>query len=340
MFSQRNIYPNVMSWWVRISMSGYDTKDRSVAIVLALFLGGLGAHRFYLGEFKKGALYLVFCWTFIPLFVALYDAFRYFRHPELFRGGPNAASTMDWDESVNSRTTQSAVDTEPAADADTDWESTKKPTRDTNSTTSDLASSASGIASSVKRGASAAKDSASKAARNANERAQEASEKAQEASEQPETPPDAEMAVAGVNGTVTLYSDRLEISREGIGMAHKLQHGFKGDKEIALDSITSVQLRKPTSRTRGYIQFGQSGYSESDDGILDAVSDENTVLFNKGALPLFEDLRAAVREHKNGNVEATTSTMDGAMEKLRERYASGDIDEEEYEKRKKVLQDD
>lgn len=151
---------------------------------------------------------------------------------------------------------------------------------------------------------------------------------------------DAVMVATGANGKVTLYDDRLEISREGIGMIHKMQHGFKGDKEIPYDSITSMQLRKPSSVTRGYIQFGQKGYSEDDDGLLDATSDENTVLFDKGNLSDFEELRAKVRELKKGDVEESTGSMDGAMEKLRERYAEGDIDEEEYEQRKEILQQD
>jgi hypothetical protein len=75
-----------------------------------------------------------------------------------------------------------------------------------------------------------------------------------------------------------------------------MQHGFKGNKEIPYESITSIQLRKASSMTRGYIQFGQSGFSESDDGLMDAVSDENTVLFDKDSLHDFEALRAKIRE--------------------------------------------
>ncbi len=50
-------------------------KTRTVAILLALFLGGLGIHQFYLGNNIKGILYLLFCWTFIPLILALIDIF-------------------------------------------------------------------------------------------------------------------------------------------------------------------------------------------------------------------------------------------------------------------------
>ena len=46
-------------------------KDRTVAFVLCLFLGGFGAHRFYLGQAGVGVIYALFCWTFIPAIVAL-----------------------------------------------------------------------------------------------------------------------------------------------------------------------------------------------------------------------------------------------------------------------------
>ena len=52
-------------------------KSRVAAILLALFLGGLGAHKFYLGQVGMGLLYLVFCWTGIPAIVALVEANLY-----------------------------------------------------------------------------------------------------------------------------------------------------------------------------------------------------------------------------------------------------------------------
>lgn len=48
--------------------------SRVAAIVLALLLGGLGAHKFYLGQPVRGVVYLLFCWTLIPAFVALVEA--------------------------------------------------------------------------------------------------------------------------------------------------------------------------------------------------------------------------------------------------------------------------
>lgn len=52
-------------------------KSRVVAIVLALLLGGIGGHKFYLGRVGWGFLYLIFCWTFIPAIAAFIEAIIY-----------------------------------------------------------------------------------------------------------------------------------------------------------------------------------------------------------------------------------------------------------------------
>ncbi|MCL1668015.1 TM2 domain-containing protein [Elizabethkingia ursingii] len=48
-------------------------KNKFITVLLAFFLGGLGIHRFYLGETKKGLFYLFFSWTFIPFIIAFFD---------------------------------------------------------------------------------------------------------------------------------------------------------------------------------------------------------------------------------------------------------------------------
>lgn len=50
-------------------------KSQFTTAMRALFLGGLGIHRFYLGQNGKGILYLIFFWTFIPALIALFDFF-------------------------------------------------------------------------------------------------------------------------------------------------------------------------------------------------------------------------------------------------------------------------
>jgi hypothetical protein len=52
-------------------------KNKVTAGMLAIFLGGLGIHRFYLGQWW-GIFYLLFCWTFIPSIIALIEAITFF----------------------------------------------------------------------------------------------------------------------------------------------------------------------------------------------------------------------------------------------------------------------
>jgi TM2 domain-containing membrane protein YozV len=48
-------------------------KSRAFAILLALFLGGLGIHKFYLNQPGWGFIYLIFCWTFIPVILSVFE---------------------------------------------------------------------------------------------------------------------------------------------------------------------------------------------------------------------------------------------------------------------------
>lgn len=52
-------------------------KSHIAAGILALFLGGFGVHKFYLGRPMQGIIYLVLCWTLIPSFVAMIEGIIY-----------------------------------------------------------------------------------------------------------------------------------------------------------------------------------------------------------------------------------------------------------------------
>lgn len=54
-----------------------EHKDRVTAAILALFLGGIGAHKFYLGSIGEGILYLLFFWTAIPAIIGFIEGIIY-----------------------------------------------------------------------------------------------------------------------------------------------------------------------------------------------------------------------------------------------------------------------
>jgi TM2 domain-containing membrane protein YozV len=53
-------------------------KSKTTAGILAILLGGLGIHKFYMGKPLQGILYLLFCWTFIPAIVSFIEGLMYF----------------------------------------------------------------------------------------------------------------------------------------------------------------------------------------------------------------------------------------------------------------------
>lgn len=61
----------------QISSTQGGKKSRTAAILLALLIGGFGAHKFYLGRTGAGILYLLFFWTFIPAIIAFIEMIIY-----------------------------------------------------------------------------------------------------------------------------------------------------------------------------------------------------------------------------------------------------------------------
>ncbi|TDF94452.1 TM2 domain-containing protein [Paenibacillus piri] len=54
-----------------------STKSKTAAGLLAIFLGGFGIHKFYLGRVGWGIVYLLFCWTYIPSIVGFIEGIIY-----------------------------------------------------------------------------------------------------------------------------------------------------------------------------------------------------------------------------------------------------------------------
>jgi high-affinity iron transporter len=66
-------------------MQGWKEKRKTEAGVLALVLGGLGIHKFYLGKYGKGLVYAALSWTLIPTVLSIAEGIHYLTEtPEQF----------------------------------------------------------------------------------------------------------------------------------------------------------------------------------------------------------------------------------------------------------------
>ena len=71
---QQGMYPQARMTAIS---PAWPVKNKVVAGVLAILLGGLGIHKFYLGHIGSGVLYLLFCWTGIPELLGLIEGLIY-----------------------------------------------------------------------------------------------------------------------------------------------------------------------------------------------------------------------------------------------------------------------
>ncbi len=54
-----------------------SNKNKTAAGILGILLGGLGAHKFYLGSWGWGIIYILLIWTYIPSVVGLIEGIIY-----------------------------------------------------------------------------------------------------------------------------------------------------------------------------------------------------------------------------------------------------------------------
>ena len=52
-------------------------RSKLAAGLFGIFLGGLGIHKFYLGQWVWGIIYIVFVWTYVPAIVGLIEGIVY-----------------------------------------------------------------------------------------------------------------------------------------------------------------------------------------------------------------------------------------------------------------------
>ena len=140
----------------------------------------------------------------------------------------------------------------------------------------------------------------------------------------------------GLNGQLQLFENKIRITRKGFTAF--TTHGLKGDKEIFISQISSIQLKKVSLLTNGYIQFTFVGGQETKGGIFDAAQDENTIMFNKKQEPTFIKIKEAIEEKIASLNKSTAKSSElDELEKLAELKEKGIITEEEFNAKKKQI---
>ena len=141
----------------------------------------------------------------------------------------------------------------------------------------------------------------------------------------------------GVAETLTVYSDKLEITPKGVlGFMVK---GLKGTKTIYFASITGIQF-KPSGFTSGYLQFTIPGGNESRRGVFDAAVDENTFMFasqNDYAIKIKLYIEAKMKEARQTPAISSTSSVSDEIERLAVLHQQGILTDEEFKQAKMKL---
>lgn len=144
----------------------------------------------------------------------------------------------------------------------------------------------------------------------------------------------------GHNGQITIDGEWLTIHRRGLG---RLGHS-KGDKRIAMATITAVKMRPAGALANGFIRFDQMGapaLKDSRGGLNDAATDENAVIYRKSQQAEFD----AVREHVenfiaarlSGSGPATAPSLAAQIKELAELRDAGVLTEDEFATKKAEL---
>lgn len=100
------------------------------------------------------------------------------------------------------------------------------------------------------------------------------------------------MQVSGINGQLSLEGDMLMIRRNGVVAKAAFFGG--GEKAIKISAIASIEFKRPSWLSNGFIHFVFQGSNVLDGNISAASKNENAVIFGKKHLPEFEAMYSAL----------------------------------------------
>ncbi len=95
-------------------------------------------------------------------------------------------------------------------------------------------------------------------------------------------------SVAGRNGVIIVYQNRIDIFRQGV--IHFVNNGIK---TIFISKITAIQYKEAGKKNSGFIQFVYPGGNNN----ADIDKDENAMVFDLESNDDFKKLREYLNEH-------------------------------------------
>ena len=140
----------------------------------------------------------------------------------------------------------------------------------------------------------------------------------------------------GHNGQLELTDSVVRIKRKG-ALAF-LTQGLKGDKEILISQVSSIQFKKANAFFNGYMQLAFVCGQEAKGGILQGAQDEITVMFRVSQQEAFERLRDELQKRiatSKGAVSQTSSLDE--LDKLASLRDRGILTEDEFQQKKKQI---
>ena len=147
--------------------------------------------------------------------------------------------------------------------------------------------------------------------------------------------------INNTNSVLKLYEDHLIIKHSG-ALNFIIQNGLKGEKRINYASISSIEFKKATKMTAGFLQFSIMG-SGVRGGVGAALSDENSIIFDVSKNELAQTIveyvekrRTEITRPQSQQVVQSISAADEIL-KFKQLLDQGIISEKEFEAKKKQI---
>lgn len=123
-------------------------------------------------------------------------------------------------------------------------------------------------------------------------------------------PNNAEYVLDGVSDTLEVFETKVVITSKKTAAAILIR-GLKGSKSIPYSSITAVQFRE-ANPMNGFIQFSIIGAIESGGGIIQGISDENTIFF----IQPMNETAAKIRDFVESKIFAKSQPMQNLTDQI------------------------